>query len=172
MAANTTMKYVRLGKSGLKVSRVILYVHSLLLYECSLDARIFSGCMTYGDPQWGPWILPEADAIQHIKAAYDLGVNAFDTANSYSNGASEVVLGKAIKELKLPRDEIVVMTKVCAVVGRDIEPLWFLPKDELIKRRYVNQYGLSRKVILMAPFRPVIDADDHTLHDSAYLRFS
>lgn len=102
--------------------------------------------MTYGDKEWGPWVLPEAEAIQHIKTAYEMGVNAFDTANGYSNGASEVILGKAIRELNLPRDEIVVMTKVCSVVGRGTEPVWYLPREELMKMRYVNQFGLSRKV--------------------------
>lgn len=88
--------------------------------------------------------------IQHIKAAYDLGINTFDTANMYSNGESEVVLGKAIKQHNLPRDEIVVMTKVRWPVGRTLdEPiaLGLKPKDELEgELRYTNQYGLSRKV--------------------------
>ncbi|KAG8946062.1 hypothetical protein FRC03_001509, partial [Tulasnella sp. 419] len=64
----TTMQYVRLGKSGLKVSRIIL------------------GCMTYGDPKWQGWVLPEEESMEHIKHAYELGINAFDTANIYSNG--------------------------------------------------------------------------------------
>jgi hypothetical protein len=54
---------VRLGKSGLKVSRIIL------------------GCMSYGSPEWQKWVLGEEDGIAHIKAAYDAGINAFDTAN-------------------------------------------------------------------------------------------
>ncbi|EEB88059.1 hypothetical protein MPER_14326, partial [Moniliophthora perniciosa FA553] len=84
----------RLGKSGLKVSRIIL------------------GCMSYGDKDWEQWLLPEEEGIKHIKAAYDAGINTFDTANIYSNGTSEIILGKAIKQLGLPREEIVVMTKV------------------------------------------------------------
>ncbi|KAI0308747.1 Aldo/keto reductase [Amylostereum chailletii] len=98
------MTYVRLGNSGLKVSRLIL------------------GCMSYGSPEWAPWVLGEEEGIQHIKAAYDLGIQTFDTSNNYSNGISEAILGKAIKQHNLPRDEIVVMTKV-------------------------NQHGLSRKHI-------------------------
>ncbi|THH03098.1 hypothetical protein EW146_g10509 [Bondarzewia mesenterica] len=82
------MSYVRLGNSGLKVSQIIL------------------GTMQYGDPNWQGWVLPEEEAVNHIKAA------RFDTADTYSNGKSEVVLGKAIKKWNLPRDEIVVMTKV------------------------------------------------------------
>jgi hypothetical protein len=54
---------VRLGKSGLKVSRIIL------------------GCMSYGNPKWQGWVLGEEEGIAHIKAAYDLGINTFDTAD-------------------------------------------------------------------------------------------
>ncbi|KAG8966223.1 hypothetical protein FRC05_002762 [Tulasnella sp. 425] len=86
--------------------------------------------------------------LKHIKAAYDMGINAFDTANLYSNGLSEVVLGKAIKQHNLPRDEIVVMTKVWGTVGRSTsDSLAFVPQDELAQKRYVNQQGLSRKHI-------------------------
>ncbi|QRW09233.1 aldo/keto reductase family protein [Ceratobasidium sp. AG-Ba] len=94
------MEYVRLGQSGLKVSRIIL------------------GMMTYGDRRWEGWVLGEEEGIAHVKAAYEMGIQTFDTANMYSNGRSEEILGKAIKELHLPRDEIVVMTKVYGVVGR------------------------------------------------------
>jgi aryl-alcohol dehydrogenase-like predicted oxidoreductase len=68
--------------------------------------------MSYGSREWGDWLLDEKEGIAHIKAAYDAGINAFDTANVYSNGMSEVILGKAIRECNLPRDVIVVMTKV------------------------------------------------------------
>ncbi|KAH8113758.1 NADP-dependent oxidoreductase domain-containing protein [Phellopilus nigrolimitatus] len=88
----------RLGKSGLKVSRIIL------------------GCMNYVDPGWMSWLLPEEEGMKHIKAAYDAGIQTFDTADPlnkcvYSNGLSEIILGKAIKKYNFPRDEIVVMTK-------------------------------------------------------------
>jgi aryl-alcohol dehydrogenase-like predicted oxidoreductase len=86
---------VYIGNSGLKVSKLIL------------------GCLSYGEAAWQPWILDEEQGLQHIKAAYDAGINTFDTANIYSNGLSEVILGKAIKMWGFPRDEIVVMTKVC-----------------------------------------------------------
>ncbi|KAJ7741514.1 NADP-dependent oxidoreductase domain-containing protein [Mycena maculata] len=122
------IKYVRLGNSGLKVSQIIL------------------GCMSYGTPEWQDWVLPEEEGLKHIKAAYDAGINTFDTANVYSNGASEVVLGKAIKEYNLPREEIVVMTKVYFVVGREPGTIFFgggNPDDA----GYVNQHGLSRKHI-------------------------
>ena len=89
------MEYVRLGNSGLKVSRIIL------------------GCMSYGTKVWQDWVIDDqAEVNKHIKYAYDHGIQTFDTANVYSNGLSEVMLGKAIKELKLPREELVIMTKV------------------------------------------------------------
>ncbi|TFK34297.1 NADP-dependent oxidoreductase domain-containing protein [Crucibulum laeve] len=129
MSANEkkNMPYVRLGNSGLKVSKIIL------------------GCMSYGTPEWESWVLPEEQSIKHIKAAYDAGINTFDTANVYSNRLSEIILGKAIKQHKLPRDEIVVMTKMYAVVRRNYnEPLLREGADQL---GYVNQHGLSRKHI-------------------------
>ncbi|KAJ7788814.1 NADP-dependent oxidoreductase domain-containing protein [Mycena olivaceomarginata] len=129
MAAAPKMKYVRLGTSGLKVSRIIL------------------GCMSYGDPKWGGnWVLPEEEGMKHIKAAYDAGINAFDTANAYSNGLSEEILGRAIKEHNLPRDEIVVMTKLFGPVSRNKGETLFTVAD-LDSKGYANQYGLSRKHI-------------------------
>ncbi|CAK5277645.1 unnamed protein product [Mycena citricolor] len=143
------MKYVRLGNSGLKVSRIIL------------------GCMSYGSPEWQKWVLEEEESLKHIKTAYDAGINTFDTANTYSNGASEVILGKAIKQFNLPRDEIVVMTKESEIFasqgafiilrlallqvffpcGRQPSDLAaYLPNFD--EGGYVNQHGLSRKVSL------------------------
>jgi len=124
MSEGKKVSYVRLGNSGLKVSQIIL------------------GCMSYGSPEWEKWVLPEEESIKHIKAAYDAGINTFDTANVYSNGHSEIILGKAIKQLGFPRDEIVVMTKVYFAVRQ---------KFGLVragdKEGYVNQHGLSRKHI-------------------------
>jgi len=122
--------YVRLGNSGLKVSKIIL------------------GCMQYGSPEWDQWVIgDEQEAFKHIKFAYDHGIQTFDTANTYSNGLSEIILGKAIKELQLPRDEIVVMTKlystVCKEYGRNLNRTNEKP-DEI---GLVNQHGLSRKHI-------------------------
>ncbi|KAJ7476087.1 aryl-alcohol dehydrogenase [Mycena latifolia] len=129
VAPSKKMEYVRLGKSGLKISKIVL------------------GCMSYGNPKWmGNWVLPEEEASKQIKAAYDAGINAFDTANVYSNGLSEEVLGRAIKEHKLPRDEIVVLTKVFfALSHSEEETLFGVPDLDAVG--YVNQYGLSRKHI-------------------------
>ncbi|RDX46678.1 Aldo/keto reductase [Lentinus brumalis] len=123
------MQYVRLGNSGLKVSRIIL------------------GCMSYGSPEFQGWMLPEEEAIKHIKFAYDHGITTFDTADAYSNGLSEIILGNAIKKLELPRDELVIMTKVFAPIPKDhVTSLWakgIKPEDVGI----INQKGLSRKHI-------------------------
>ncbi|KAF7300189.1 Aldo/keto reductase [Mycena kentingensis (nom. inval.)] len=125
--------YVRLGNSGLKVSKIIL------------------GCMSYGSSEWRRWTLDEEEGIKHIKYAYDAGINAFDTADIYSNGLSEVVLGKAIKQHNIPREEIVVMTKLRHPVGKSISEeatqLFALGEAGLDAAGYVNQYGLSRKHI-------------------------
>ncbi|KAJ3969668.1 NADP-dependent oxidoreductase domain-containing protein [Lentinula raphanica] len=129
-AGRPKITYVRLGNSGLKVSRPIL------------------GCMSYGSPQWQDWVLDEAEGIKHIKAAYDAGINTFDTADVYSNGLSEVVLGKAIKQHDLPREKIVVMTKVYFAVGKTTDTMTMAKsKVELDESGYANQYGLSRKHI-------------------------
>ncbi|KAG9090333.1 hypothetical protein FRC06_001124 [Ceratobasidium sp. 370] len=131
-ATKKNMTYVRLGNSGLKVSRIIL------------------GLMSYGTPEWNEWVLGEEEGIKHIKAAYDAGIQTFDTANVYSNGLSEVILGKAIKQYNLPRDEIVVMTKVWGLVTRTQKEKYTTGTGigaEADAAGYVNQYGLSRKHI-------------------------
>jgi aryl-alcohol dehydrogenase-like predicted oxidoreductase len=113
------MDYVNLGKTGLKVSRICL------------------GCMTYGEPAKGTltpgshaWALNDADSRPFLKQALDLGINFFDTANVYSRGESEAVLGRFVKE-NVRREAVVIATKVHGVM-RD-EP---------------NGRGLSRKAIL------------------------
>jgi aryl-alcohol dehydrogenase-like predicted oxidoreductase len=110
------MDYVRLEDTGLRVSRVCL------------------GCMSYGQATTGmhhwPWTLSEEKGRAFIRHALDLGVNFFDTANNYSDGESEAVLGRAIRDLAR-RDEVVLATKVCAPV-----------------RPGPNGRGLSRKAIL------------------------
>jgi len=119
-------KYVRLGNSGLKVSRIIL------------------GCMSYGSTEWQGWVLGEKEGLEHIKFAYENGINTFDTANVYSNGESERILGKALKEYNIPREGVVIMTKVFFVVRDDGGPFLMTGADD---RGYVNRHGLSRKNI-------------------------
>lgn len=89
------MKYTQFGSTELYVSRLCL------------------GCMTYGEPSRGnhAWTLPEESSLPLLQQAYEAGINFFDTANSYSDGSSEEILGKAIKQF-MSRDKIVVATKV------------------------------------------------------------
>ncbi len=106
------MQYVNLGKTGLKVSRLCL------------------GCMTYGSSQWREWVLDEEASRPFFQRALEAGINFFDTANMYSDGASEEVLGRALKELA-KRDQVVIATKVFNPMRAD-----------------PNGRGLSRKAIL------------------------
>src|SRR6267378_7988442 len=108
------MDYPRLGHTGLKVSRLCL------------------GAMTYGTPEWRPWVLDEAASVPFIKRALEHGINFFDTADMYSRGASEQVLGRALKALTR-RDQVVIATKA------------FYPVTD-----GPNQRGLSRKHLLHA----------------------
>ena len=87
------MKYVNLGASGLKVSRIAL------------------GMMTFGTPEWRPWIRDEKTAHEVVRRAVELGINVFDTADMYSAGMSEEITGRVLREYAR-REEIVVATKV------------------------------------------------------------
>ncbi|MFC0406674.1 aldo/keto reductase [Roseomonas elaeocarpi] len=108
------MKYTKLGRSGLEVSRICL------------------GCMTFGEPDRGnpKWTLPEEESRPIIRQALELGINFFDTANIYSNGSSEEIVGRALKEFAR-RDEIVIATKLNTAM-----------------RPGPNAQGLSRKTIM------------------------
>ena len=108
------MDYVRLGKSGLKVSRLCL------------------GCMSYGTSQWRPWVLDEPASRDVIKRALDHGITFFDTADFYSLGVSEEVVGRALRDLAT-RDAIVIATKVFYPIAN-----------------HPNAGGLSRKHIMEA----------------------
>ena len=108
-----SMETMRLGKTGLKVSRICL------------------GCMSYGVPERGahPWSLNEEQSRPFLARALELGINFFDTANVYSDGTSEEILGQAIRDFA-KREEVVIATKVHGRMRPD-----------------VNGAGLSRKAI-------------------------
>jgi aryl-alcohol dehydrogenase (NADP+) len=108
------MKYTRLGSTGLTVSRLCL------------------GTMTYGSPDWHPWTLDEGASRPFIQRAIECGITFFDTADMYSRGASEEVLGRALKDFAR-RDQVIVASKV-------FHPMGDGPNDR----------GLSRKHILDA----------------------
>src|SRR5215813_11457856 len=105
------MDYIKLGSTGLKVSRICL------------------GAMTYGSKRWRQWILEEEESRPFIQRALELGINFFDTADMYSDGVSEEILGRALRDFTA-RDRVVIATKVFSPTGTD-----------------PNQRGLSRKHI-------------------------
>ena len=107
------MEYVRLGTSGLKVSRICL------------------GCMSFGGG--ADWMLPEQPSFAIVRKALDLGINFFYTANVYSEGESEQILGRALREFGVKREDVVIATKVFHPMGSG-----------------PNQRGLSRKHIFQS----------------------
>ncbi len=108
------MEYVNLGRTGLKVSRICL------------------GTMTYGTPNWRPWVLDEEESRPFFRRALELGVNFFDTADMYSLGVSEEVTGRALRDFSR-REELVIASKVYFPMGDG-----------------PNQGGLSRLHIIRA----------------------
>ena len=107
------MKYVRLGGSRLKVSRICL------------------GCMSYGSSSWRPWVLDLEAARPFFRRAIEAGISVFDTADFYSSGQSEVVTGQLLKEM-VPRDEVVIATKV----GLEMKPK---PNGRGLSRKHVSE---------------------------------
>jgi 1-deoxyxylulose-5-phosphate synthase len=108
------MRYANLGTTGLKVSRICL------------------GCMSFGTPAWRDWVLPEEASRLLIRRALEAGINFFDTADMYSRGVSEEVLGRAVRDFAR-REDLVIATKV------------FFPTGD-----GPNDRGLSRKHVLAA----------------------
>jgi aryl-alcohol dehydrogenase (NADP+) len=105
------MEYVRFGSTGLRVSRLCL------------------GMMTYGDPAWRSWVLPEEAGRPFVQKALDYGINFFDTADMYSLGKSEEVLGRAIRDFAR-RDRVVIATKVFNPMSDD-------PNDRGLSRKHL-----------------------------------
>jgi aryl-alcohol dehydrogenase-like predicted oxidoreductase len=106
------MEYVRFGSTGLRISRLIL------------------GVMSYGSKKWRPWVLDETESRPFLQRAIELGINFFDTADMYSVGGSEEVLGRALKEFGPGRDKVIIASKVFYPMSDD-----------------PNERGLSRKHI-------------------------
>jgi len=130
---NSKAEYVQLGKSGLRISIPIF------------------GAMSIGHPDWAPWVIGEEESLPLLKAAYDRGLNTWDTANVYSNGVSEEIIGKAIKKYNIPRQKLVILTKCFGAVGEEpgLRHIFF-PKEMRGSKDYVNQSGLSRQAIFNA----------------------
>ncbi|KAJ2975770.1 hypothetical protein NQ176_g5337 [Zarea fungicola] len=128
----TKVEYRLVGNSGLRVSVPII------------------GCMSIGNPEWASWVLGPEKALPLLKAAYDRGATTWDTANVYSNGDSERVIAKAIKEYNLPRQKLVLMTKAWSCVGEEQFHAYPILDDLRQSKDYVNQFGLSRLALLTA----------------------
>jgi 1-deoxyxylulose-5-phosphate synthase len=94
------VEYVNLGRTGLKVSRICL------------------GCMTYGTSKSRPRVLDEEQSRPFFRQAWDAGINFFDTADVYSDGVSEEVAGRALRDIGMPREQVVVATKVFNPTGQ------------------------------------------------------
>jgi aryl-alcohol dehydrogenase-like predicted oxidoreductase len=133
------MQYVRLGRSGLKISKILL------------------GAMSFGDKSLttaGSWVQDASVALPILKYAFDCGINTWDTADFYGLGSSEAIIGQAIKEYKIPRAKLVLMTKVFFGVGEElrsgpdgkVDNAMGMVNDGVM----VNRVGLSRKHILDA----------------------
>jgi aryl-alcohol dehydrogenase (NADP+) len=107
------MIYTRLGSTGTKVSRICL------------------GTMTYGSKKWRDWVIEEPESLTFFQRALEKGINFFDTADTYSRGVSEEIVGRALRTLNVARESVVIATKVALPMGNG-------PNDK----------GLSRKRIL------------------------
>ena len=109
--SRTNMEYVNLGRTGLRVSRLCL------------------GTMTFGSTAWRPWILPEEASRPFIRRALDAGINFFDTADMYSQGVSEEIVGRALDDFST-RDQVVIATKAFFPMGDG-------PNDRGLSRKHL-----------------------------------
>ncbi|KAH8832476.1 Aldo/keto reductase [Flagelloscypha sp. PMI_526] len=124
------VSYRRLGRSGLRVSLPIF------------------GAMNLGDKRWQPWVVEGDEALKLLKAAWDAGINTFDTANGYSNGLSEQLLAQFIKKYNIPRSKVLFLTK-CFYLATPEDMTVSAPLRPELKdlRDNINQSGLSRAAI-------------------------
>src|SRR5512138_2318845 len=112
MQMEQKMQYVNLGKSGLKVSRLCL------------------GMMSYGDKKWREWVLEEKEALPFVRRALEAGINFFDTADVYSQGESERILGSTLRQLGTQRESVVIATKLFNPMGEG-------PNDRGSSRKHI-----------------------------------
>ncbi|KAI2609213.1 Aldo/keto reductase [Hypoxylon sp. NC1633] len=130
---DTKVDYVNVGSSGLRVSTPIL------------------GAMSIGSKKWMPFVVEEEVGLELLKAAYDRGLNTWDTANAYSNGLSEEIIGKALVKFSIPRHKVVILTKCFGHVGEEPGIFSFpLAKMMDTSKDYINNGGLSRAAIFNA----------------------
>ena len=153
------MEYVNLGKAGVKVSRICL------------------GAMTYGSKRWREWVLEEEEGRPFIRRALELGINFFDTADMYSLGVSEEILGRALKDFGPSRDRVVIATKVFNPMGDDPNQRGLSRKhirhaiDESLRRLgtdYVDLYQIHR-LDYETPIEEILDALDGVVKEGKAL---
>ncbi|EGW35047.1 uncharacterized protein SPAPADRAFT_58179 [Spathaspora passalidarum NRRL Y-27907] len=124
------LKYNNLGESGLKIAPIIV------------------GCMSYGSKAWADWVLEDEEEIFKIlKKCYDVGLRTFDTADVYSNGKSEELLGKFLKKYNIPRDRVVILSKVFFPSDPNTPGFNLAKEGQFPAIDYYNSKGLSRKHI-------------------------
>ncbi|KAH7161963.1 aldo-keto reductase-like protein [Dactylonectria estremocensis] len=125
------MEYAQVGTSGLYVSKVIL------------------GAASFGSSKWQAWVKDEEEALPLLEHAFKMGINTWDTADAYSNGRSEEIVGKALKKYDIPREQVVILTKIFYA----LDPVNQTPISQNMdrtQRHLVNRVGLSRKHVLSA----------------------
>ncbi|KAF2098645.1 aldo-keto reductase [Rhizodiscina lignyota] len=129
----TKVSYVKLGNAGLRVSVPIL------------------GAMSFGHKDWADWVVDDEEAVMDLlKGAYDRGLNTWDTANVYSNGVSEEMIGRAVRKFSIPREKLVLLTKCYGTVG-ETPAIRHIQYPEMKETKdYVNLGGLSRSAIFNA----------------------
>lgn len=147
------MQYTTLGRTGLRISKLIF------------------GCSSYGSKDWMPWALSEEDAQDHYRQAFESGITAFDTAESYSSGLSEEFLGRAIKRFGEGRDRVVIGTKIAGGVAVGRERAGLSRKDirhavdESLRRLgtdYIDLYQIHR-LDPATPFDELIEGLDDVI---------
>ncbi|SMN21376.1 similar to Saccharomyces cerevisiae YPL088W Putative aryl alcohol dehydrogenase [Maudiozyma saulgeensis] len=126
-------KQVQFGNTGIKISPIIV------------------GCMSFGSKKWAPWVEDDKEKVFTIlKHCYDRGLRTFDTSDTYSNGASERLLGEFLRNYNIKRETVVIMTKVFGAVDETLDlPMGRYKVSEKDLFDITNQQGLSRKHILV-----------------------
>jgi aryl-alcohol dehydrogenase-like predicted oxidoreductase len=117
------MEFQRLGNSGLQISRILF------------------GGMSIGTKDWREWVVEDEDEVfALLNKSYEVGIRTYDTANVYSNGASEKLIGKWLKKYNIPRSTVVILSKVYMQCSD--------PEIENNEINWINRHGLSRKHIM------------------------
>ncbi|KAG6991137.1 hypothetical protein G7Y79_00056g090180 [Physcia stellaris] len=129
----TKVEYVQLGTSGLRISSPIL------------------GTMAIGAKTWAEWCMDEEEGLELLKAGWDRGLTTWDTANVYSSGRNEEIVGKAIRKFEIPRHKLTVLAKCFGTVPEETGIFNWMHEGEMKRsREYVNQGGLSRTALFHA----------------------